>query len=382
VNLEIAVENEGARRLLTVLLERFLVSGDRGRPVRLDSRRMPEFGLEGRPGEADATWESIKSLESAGIIRIDPIRTTPGRAAYEMQPLVRLVLSEAARAADLIGFALEADPWVKEWMTACEAADWLPAEHRATLSYRPHRIGTRSASEVLDGWRRLLTGTTKSSYIREVAADSFWGLSKAVDDRLQLINQLRVGMGLDPILEMPILLNVHLVPDGLIAGILFIENQSTFELARRGRILNALGMHLVYSAGFKASAARLRDSQTASLFLSDSSSTPEMNRFREWLFSGDRRIPTYFWGDLDYSALSILRSLRTVFPEMRAWVPGYAPLLQRLLNGQGHLPVEDPRKGEQRVIDTTGCSYSDQELLPALDASGRFVDQEAFSPDL
>jgi len=377
LNAEVAAENPGARRLLTALLERYLASGDKGRPVRLDDRRMPEFGPQGRPGEADTTWQSIKSLENAGLIRIDPIRTKPGMAAYEMQPLVRLVPTEVARAAELIGFALDKDPWIKEWISGCSSASWLPEEHRETLSCRPHRIGKRPPADVLEGWGRLLNGAMKATYVREAAADAFWGLSKALDDRFQLVNQLRECMGLAPLLEMPIILNVHLVSEGLKAGILFIENQSTFEAARRGRIPDAKGMHLAYSSGFKASAFRVRNMQTASLYLSDASAISETDRFREWFFSRRQDVPTYFWGDLDYSALSILRSLRTVFREMKAWVPGYAPLLRALLNGQGHLPEEDVRKGEQRPLDATGCAYADAELLPALGTAGRYIDQEA-----
>jgi hypothetical protein len=296
-----------------------------------------------------------------------------------MAPLVRLVPEEAARAAKLIGFALDKDPWTKEWIAACAAATWLPEELRQTLGGRPHRIGTRSPGEVLACWKRLLDPSLKAIYLREAAATAFWNLSKALDERLAVVNQLRQSAALAALLEAPILINIHLVGGGLCAGVLFIENQSTFESARRGRVHAARGMHLVYSAGFKASATRLRKVDTASLYLSDVSTSGEIESFKRWFFSDEQSTPTYFWGDLDYSALSILRSLRAVFHDIQAWRPGYDPLLELLRSGQGHLPEEDARKGDQRPVDTTGCVYADGELLPAIRSCGRFVDQETIA---
>src|SRR5207302_2232329 len=104
-------------------------------------------------------------------------------------------------------------------------------------------------------------------------------------------------------LEAPILINVHLVRDGLSTGILFIENQATFEAARRGRINAALRLDLVYTAGFKASAIRLRKEDTSSLYTSDESDAEEVKRFRRWLYSDNQSILTFFWGDLDYAAM-------------------------------------------------------------------------------
>lgn len=380
MNVELAAENPGACRVLEALLERYLSSGDKARPVRLDDRRMPEFGRHARPGEADETWEAVQSLERAGIITIDQVRAKPGKASYEMAPLVRLVPSEAQRAAGLIGFPLDKDPWTKEWISACAAASWLPEELRQTLGGRPHRIGNRSPIEILECWKRLVDPRIKVVYLREAAARTFWGLSKVLDERLGLVNQLRTVSGLEPLIEAPVLVNVHLVANGLATGVLFIENQSTFEAATRRRVPATGGMHLVYSSGFKASAVRLRKAETASLYPSDKSSVSEIDRFRTWFFSDDYVVPTFFWGDLDFSALAILRSLKSVFNSMQAWRPGYEQLLAALKRGEGHLPDEDPRKGEQRQVPGTGCLFADEEILPALLSVGRFVDQEAILP--
>ncbi len=50
-------------------------------------------------------------------------------------------------------------------------------------------------------------------------------------------------------------------------------------------------------------------------------------------------------------------------------------MLKELLDGRGHTP-EAAEKVGQRSIDKTGCMYADQQLIPALNTRGRFVDQE------
>ena len=92
------------------------------------------------------------------------------------------------------------------------------------------------------------------------------------------------------------------------------------------------------------------------------------------LFSADD-VPTFFWGDLDFSGMAILASLRTIFPSARAWEPGYAPMLERLSRGDGHSPIESGKE-RQRPVERTGCSYADEVLIPALGATNRFLDQE------
>lgn len=86
-------------------------------------------------------------------------------------------------------------------------------------------------------------------------------------------------------------------------------------------------------------------------------------------------MPVAFWGDLDWSGMQILASLRTSFPEAVAWEPGYRALLNVLEEGGGHLPAVADKTG-QRVFASTGCSFADATLLPALARAGRFVDQE------
>lgn len=73
--------------------------------------------------------------------------------------------------------------------------------------------------------------------------------------------------------------------------------------------------------------------------------------------------------------MGILASLRSIFPLAQAWRPGYEPMVARLAAGDGHLPSEGGKE-RQRIIACTGCPYADEHLIPALQAYGRFVDQE------
>ena len=86
--------------------------------------------------------------------------------------------------------------------------------------------------------------------------------------------------------------------------------------------------------------------------------------------------PVYFWGDLDFAGMGILKELRATFPNARAWELGYGVLLNRLLAGESHAPQE-VRKSGQVGPGVTGCEYADAALLPALRRLGRFVDQES-----
>lgn len=99
-------------------------------------------------------------------------------------------------------------------------------------------------------------------------------------------------------------------------------------------------------------------------------------RFEEWLFDCvDLASPVYFWGDLDFAGMRILAAMRSTFPRLAAWDPGYALMLQELRAGRGHSPDAAENAGQSH-IQKTGCLYADQHLIPALKTQGRFVDQE------
>lgn len=375
MKLGVALENPGARRVLRTLLERQYGTAERSRAayLRLTAERMPEFGPGHGMGEADAAWDALKAIEAAGFLRFDPQKPKVGVAAYEQAPMVRLVEEKATEACELLGLRFGKDAWTLEWESLCSSATWLSEPSRLLLAARPHRIGQRMPMEVLGGWKRLMDPTLAGQHIRSAASLAFWRLSKELDHRLELVNALRVGAGLEALRDTPILLMIrpHQPPSD---GILFIENQSVFDDAVRGHIPAASPYALVYASGFKATASRVRHPNTASVYPAD-------EQFSRWLFSDRNDVPTYFWGDLDYSGMAILKALRASFTNLQAWEPGYRPMLADLLSGGGHYPQEADKE-DQRRPGAPGCSFAETELLPAIEAQGRFVDQEGFLSDV
>lgn len=202
-----------------------------------------------------------------------------------------------------------------------------------------------------------------------MSSRAFWGLSKVLDGRADVVAAL-LDCDECPFAEQPIVLNVHVPTEPQV--FLFIENHVAFERLRTDDNLGDTA--LIFSSGFRGAAARLRKPNGCSAYYSRASEPSAASTFERMLFSAVD-VPVYFWGDLDYSGMAILVSLRTIFPSAQAWKPGYDPMLERLRAGDGHSPTESGKE-RQRAIERTGCAYADEELLRALRATGRFLDQE------
>ena len=237
----------------------------------------------------------------------------------------------------------------------------------------------RSMDEVAHQLNRLHAFSGQPMLLREVSAKLFWGMSKVLDKRQGLVAAV-LRMDECPFPESPVHLQVYL-PVGGYSAVLLIENLITFEQACRSAGKAFAGLALVYASGFKGSAKRLRMPGGCSLYYAGTGGLGGeiKQRFEKWLFGNDAQAGSvYFWGDLDFSGMRILAAMRSTFPQLSAWSPGYSPMLQELLAGRGHSP-EAAEKTGQSAIDRTGCQYADQQLIPAMKLKGRFVDQE-FSP--
>ena len=150
----------------------------------------------------------------------------------------------------------------------------------------------------------------------------------------------------------------------------------TYTQAIKGIPETLKGFVLVYSAGFKLSAERVRMPGCVSLHFNDAGNTECEKLFNEWWYDESKADwSTYFWGDLDFSGIGILSALKKNFGSIQAWQLGYQPMLALVLEGGGHIP-EEVGKQKQKDIGFTGCLYTDKKLIPALRRFGRFVDQE------
>lgn len=367
------------QELMNALVDRLDSAQTRGsanaQTVSLSKTLWPSFYSQPFESDREALWQQARELAKLGLIALTPERAARATVGYDMSP--RIGMPNPARLRAAVGRLERVKSAGELWREAVHA----------------HLEGDDSAKKVVSGYCIDIEGhspvgivqrinelhseaKTPGLLLREVSSRLFWGMSKVLDERERLVAAV---LGLDecPFPASPIQLQVNL-PKGQAAGVLFVENAMSFEKAARSTSLEYRGLALVFASGFKASARRLRSAEGASLFYSRRGcmATAEVADFEQWLFQGNQ-MPVYFWGDLDWSGMRILTTLRASFGDVEAWQPGYEPMRERLLAGGGHRPEAADKRGQRPVV-ATGCRYADVQLVPLLDTLG-FVDQELFS---
>ena len=271
----------------------------------------------------------------------------------------------------------DSEPLLRDWLNrprqdpATLAWHQAISEHQgnfidngeALLIQRPS-IPDLSPAEIVTAFASIRQHLTQRLTLREIAARCFKADSKALDNRQELLIKL-FGDQAIIIQPRPLLLTAW-APPGF-TKLLIVENQDSFL-----RLVEAPpeDYALLYSGGFRASATRLSSEHTRFAFLPGSA--PEQFNQR-WLAEN---LPCYFWGDLDYAGIGILKALRQNLPELSAWQPGYHPMLAMLENGEGHTAQQARKTGQTDPV-AIGCPLCDRVLLPALRQSQRFIDQES-----
>jgi hypothetical protein len=203
-------------------------------------------------------------------------------------------------------------------------------------------------------------------------------MSKVLDKRQGLVAAV-LGVLECPFAESPIQMQVFL-PFGYVESVLFIENQMSFEQATRSTSGAFNGLVLVFASGFKGSARRLRGQASVYYSQRGELASTARERFEQWLTCDtvSTTAPAHFWGDLDWSGMRILCAMRGSFPNLTAWQPGYVPMRDALLRGEGHSPEASDKSGQVPLLET-GCDFADSYLLPAMVAGRKFIDQECFT---
>lgn len=355
--------------LLHRVLDRFDQQAGDTRQQRLyfpAERHLPS--LKRLDEQADQLWRLIGELERLTLLTIKPGRRGPYDAEWKGAKL---------------GFTPAAEQTLRHWLQR-------PHQEPALQGWRTcvHKYADRFPYSIEPMLRRRIAipgmndeqvilafagigGITTPHTLRQLSAKLFAGDSKRLDEREELLLALFPDL---PLKQRALVINVHL-PESC-RGVLFIENQDTYAEALNGALPHCKGLALIYAAGFRGGAERIRDSEAALLHYHGSDAGRE--HFESWWFDPTTSPPgpVYFFGDLDYSGMAILAALRRRFGEVRAWQPGYEPLLKLLRNGQGHT-AEMSDKQLQGDPDTTGCPYADGTLLPSMRLYG-FIDQETF----
>ncbi|SDP93028.1 hypothetical protein SAMN05216303_11151 [Rhodoferax sp. OV413] len=369
----------GIQTLLNMLVDRLDSAEARGsasaQTVALNNATWPALYQASMESDKEHLWEQFLQLVKAGWLQVTPVTAARSIAGYDKQPRVKVLDVEAVR--KVTGRPARPKTPVERWREAIDANLDASAEVKKAAGEYCIDMPDRSMAEVVAKLNTLKNLAGSPLLLREVSCRLFWGMSKVLDNRTGLVATL-LGTDECPFPESPIQLQVYL-PQGGFNGVLFIENQMNFEQGVRSTNPVFAKLALVYASGFKGSAARLRNRETVSLYFSHRGELGgnRADYFDSWLFTKNIAIPVWFWGDLDWSGMRILAALRNNFPEMQAWQPGYNPMLQSLREGHGHSPEAADKKG-QRPLETVGCPYSDGQLLAALKALGKFVDQEQF----
>lgn len=344
------------------------------RSLALSARSWP--ALYDAPLESDKAnlWDCVRQMCQWDWLSCSPSSALKSESGYAAEPRLSVLDTSAVRVA--VGRPERVKSAAQRWAEAVDAGLEASPEAKAAAAQFLVEVPGRTMSEVVARLSLLASLRSRELLLREVSSHLFWGMSKVLDNRQALVAAI-LGEDECPFPESPVQLQVCL-PAGAFIGVLFIENQMTFEKTIRASSPRE-GLAVVYAAGFRAGAQRLRSKGGASVFYSAAGDLSDGRRteFQGWLLRepGTPAREEYFWGDLDYSGMRILAALRSTFPRIAAWQHGYRPMLTTLLEGGGHPPVAADKAG-QRPLDATGCPFADGELLPALKATGRFVDQE------
>jgi len=211
-------------------------------------------------------------------------------------------------------------------------------------------------------------------FLREASARLFDGLSKVLDGRTEFVSGILGGTC--PWLETPVPLVVAVPQGAALCAVVFVENLTTFERLRmcRGRYP---GTAFIYSAGWRGAATRAGTGLGRSCYFDDAPTTDDAHSLQAALDGFPSDLTLHFFGDLDFSGMGILKTMRQTYPSLLAWQPGYRALLCELESGRSHVP-SSADKDRQANPGATGCDFADGHLLPRLIETGRFVDQEVW----
>lgn len=314
--------------------------------------------------QADQVWALVEGLADAGVL--------------ELRLAKRGALDPDWHKAK-IAFAPGAEPLLREWLDRPRAessmAQWrraveehahlFPSGHEMLMTRRIACAG-RSEREVVAALAGLAS-IRQPATLRQLSKLAFWGDSKVLDDRGELIAALFPEL---PVRERPIVVTVHL-PER-VDGVLFIENQDNYSAAIDGELAAARELAVVFLHGFRGTAARIRSRQGVRLHYGGPG-IERREQFERWWFDAEVPMPPlFFWGDLDFASMQMLKTLRQRFDGITAWRPGYEPMLTELAASDG-----GKRPAGHRQVDpgATGCAFADEVLLPAVRSLGCW-DQE------
>lgn len=358
---------------LQQLLARFLdkIENTQRLSLRLTAKTIPElFALD--HSEATYLWTLIKALDKEyHILTVKPAVVKPHQPLFDNAQLL---------------FVPDKEPLVRAWLNRPRLDPYALLWEKYLAKYADHfadggdalaeniiRVSHKSPEHIVRGFAQIGRELRERMTLRSLSARCFWGDSKFLERREDLVQALYPAAS-QLLVPRPILLDCYVAQR--IERVLFVENQDSYLMLVG---LQPATTALVYSAGFRGSAGRVRErGQAAFAQMAVSSNHATFQQFQhQWFASpSSSSWPVHFWGDLDFAGCAIIKSLRVSFPTLTAWQAGYRPLLERLERGEGH-GHNTSGKELQKDPGPTGCAFTDEVLLPAIRATGTFFDQEA-----
>lgn len=336
----------------------------RKRALKVPLSAFPEYAAASSDDERDYRCSQLLYLAEclgAEVEYAEPARAQ--RLAFERRP--RLVITERAERSLSAWLKPAQDPQeLRSAQLIKLLAGEVPEPDIAPLLCVLDDFPDRAPEEIHAALQRVRhLSHLPGLGLRELSAMAFWGVSKVFEGRDRL-KAVLLGADFE---DRPLVLPAYAPAQW--DQILFVENLSTFFRV----CANPLpATAVIYAQGFKASAGRTRSKSGHRLYLDPLESSGDAELLSDQLVANS--IPMYFWGDMDWAGLEILRALREAFPGLSSWRPGYEPMLRLLRDRWGHTYVEAGKQG-QREVAFTGCPWADAELLPILKL-GLALDQE------
>jgi len=335
--------------------------------ITVNEKTIPALFRQGKA--ADDLWDLLKSLEEDH--HIFQIKEKAHKDPIYRQARLTLQSGGEDTLRSWLQRAKGVSP-LQAWRKAVAANQHRFPGKTEKLSAHCITVHGMEAEDILDAFACLADYQQARLSLRQLSSRCFWGDSKFLDTREELVRVLYPDVQLAP---RPVMVNIFIPTT--VHGILFIENQDSYSNAVAGNLAICKDWVLVYLAGFKGSAARIRQVDGVSLHYHGKSNNVMQEKLEAWWFAQQKnQWPVYFWGDLDYSGMGILKALKQRFTEVCAWPPGYDSMLQLLQQKKGHRPTMADKQ-EQQDPDTTGCEFADEVLLPAIRQTEKFIDQES-----
>lgn len=323
------------------------------------------------PGDDEMLWTAIELAIADGVFELKEGKRQPWEPVY-FNARLRFNTDFEDDVRYWLGMARPADK--SPWQLAVEKAP-SDIEHDLLIK-SPIVIDGKSPCDIVNAlisMRQALLTSEMPLTLRQLSARYLWGVSKALDNRSEEWVSRVLGVEATAIRTRPVHVSV-LLPDTLPKGILFIENQDTFDhFCYMSHTPDDYAV--VYLAGFKGTATRIRDKEGVRLFFADIADSQVGDHFTHlWFNCLD--LGCMYWGDLDYSGLNIAVSLKRIFPSLQWYRPGYAEMLSLLESGKGHA-LNDRTKGNQAKTCDNTLWGDGKNYLSAIEKYQSFVDQES-----